>query len=103
MKKRITIFAILAASVFIGLPTDGLGSTTAKTNSMTGGDPAAQIRVTIGQPRRRWRRGYYRDGRSYRNYGMYRRSMVGNRRFRMVPRYYWDDGRRRVRYVRFYD
>jgi hypothetical protein len=101
MKKKITIFAILVASIFIGLPTDGFGAVAVKTNSVIAGDPTPQISVRIGQPRRRWRRGYYRDGR-YRNYGQYRRGMVGYRRYRMVPRYYWDDGRRYVRYVRVY-
>jgi hypothetical protein len=99
MKKKITIFAILIASIFIGVPADGFGSTTAKTNSVMSGDPSPQISVRIGQPRRR-RGGYYRDRRW--NHGRYRRSMVGYRRYRMVPRYYWDDGRRHVRYVRVY-
>lgn len=101
MKKRTTIFAIVLASIFIGLPTEGFGATTTRTNTMITGGAGPQIKIRIGQPRRR-RGGYYRDGRRYRNYGQYRRSMVGNRRYRLVPRYYWDDRRRRVRYVRYY-
>ena len=38
----------------------------------------------------------------YRNYGQWRRSQVGNRRYRTVTRYYWDNGRRRTRVVRVY-
>jgi hypothetical protein len=98
MKKKITIFAILLASIFIGMPTDGFGVADTRTNtSMTSGLLGPQINVRIGQPRRR-RGGYWRNGRWYR--GQYRRDIA--RRYRLVPRYYWEDGRRRVRYVRVY-
>ena len=41
-------------------------------------------------------RGRRRNGSwyGYRNYGQYRRTQVGNRRYRMVRRSYWRDGRR---------
>ena len=101
MRKKITILAILIASMFIGLPVDGSAMTKA-TSSVTNGVPGPQISVRIGTQRRRYRRGgYWRNGRWYRNYGQYRRT-VGGRRYRLVPRYYWDDGIRRVRYVRVY-
>ncbi len=104
MDKKLTILAILVLTVLMGLPVNGFGAAyTAKSNEVVPGS-GPQIRVTIGQPRRRrMRRGSYRrNGVSYRNYGQYRRSVVGNRRYRVVPRYYWDDGIRRVRYVRVY-
>ena len=102
MKKKVGIFAIAVFSVVIGLPIDG-SAYSPKPNSVTSG-LITQIRVSIGQPRRRrMRRGvYWRNGRYYRNYGQYRRTQVGNRRYRLVPRYYWSDGVRRVRYTRLY-
>jgi hypothetical protein len=55
--------------------------------------------------RRSWRmrnrsrnRIYY----GYRNYGQYRRTQVGNRRFRWVRRPYWRNGVRVYRTMRIY-
>ena len=47
---------------------------------------------------RGWKHKKYTYG--YRNYGQYRRTQVGNRRFRYVNRYYWTDGVRHLRRVR---
>ena len=104
MNKKLTILTIMVMTMLIGLPVDGFGaSRTAKDSAFSAGS-GPQISVSIGQPRRRRMRrgGYWRNGVFYRNYGQYRRSVVGNRRFRTVPRYYWSDGVRRVRYVRVY-
>jgi hypothetical protein len=52
---------------------------------------------------RRWHRDSHRRVRNtygYRNYGQYRRTQVGNRRFRTVNRYTLSNGRRVVRRVR---
>ena len=55
---------------------------------------------------RRWhrdadrRRRHNRETYGYRNYGQYRRTQVGNRRFRTVNRYSWLNGRRVTRRVR---
>ena len=38
----------------------------------------------------------------YKNYGQYRRTQVGNRRYRLVRRYYWSRGIRLSRWVRVY-
>ena len=102
MRKKVSIFAILVASVFIGLPVEGFGfSRTVRETAVT---ERSEAQIVIAQTRRRRGRrgGYWRNGRWYRNYGQYRRSVVGNRRYRMVPRYYWDGGIRRRRYVRVY-
>ena len=58
--------------------------------------------VAYSQPGRHrgWKHKKYTYG--YRNYGQYRRTQVGNRRYRMVKRYYWVDGIRRYRTVRVY-
>jgi hypothetical protein len=47
-------------------------------------------------------RGRNRFTYGYKNYGQYRRTQVGNRRFRMARRYYWRDGVRLSRLVRVY-
>ena len=104
MNKKVTILAIMVLTVLIGLPVNGFGGVRGvSSNELTPGS-VPQISVSIGQPRRRRMRrgGYWRNGVFYRNYGQYRRTVVGNRRYRVVPRYYWDDGIRRVRYVRVY-
>ena len=51
-----------------------------------------QIRVQIGRTRRdrNWRYRHYRHYRRYEQTG----------RYRLVPQYYWMNGRRYVRYVR---
>jgi hypothetical protein len=43
-----------------------------------------------------------KDTHGYKNYGQYRRTQVGNRRFRTVNRYSWIDGIRRKRAIRVY-
>ena len=58
------------------------------------------------QSDRRWRssRSRRRSGRwyGYKNYGQYRRTQVGNRRFRMRRQYYYRNGIRLSRFVRVY-
>jgi hypothetical protein len=51
---------------------------------------------------RRRRNRFYRNTYGYRNYGQYRRTQVGNRRFRWSRRYYYRNGRRLTRLVRIY-
>ena len=68
MGKKITILAILIASLFIGLAPVGSAMTKADA-SVTSGAPSTQISVRIDPQRRRYRRaGYWRNGRWYRNY-----------------------------------
>ena len=102
MSRRLAIFAVLFGSLIIGLPIE-TSAYTVKDRSFTGGAPQIII-STGGQPRRRrWRRaGYWNQGRWYKNYGQYRRTQVGWRRYRMAPRYYWRDGRRYTTYRRVY-
>jgi len=47
-------------------------------------------------------RGRRRNGRwyGYKNYGQWRRTQVGNRRYRWQNRYYWRNGRRYTRRIR---
>ncbi|HKX83457.1 MAG TPA: hypothetical protein VJL58_04480 [Pyrinomonadaceae bacterium] len=101
MRQKLLILTLMLGSLLIGLPVSGY-STTAKERTFTVGGNKPQVTISFGQPRRRrWRqngRWYY----GYRNYGQYRRTQVGNRRYRVFPEYYWDNGYRRVRYVRYY-
>lgn len=97
MKTKLMIFVLLLSFAFIALPTD------------------TNVSAQRGHGKN-WNRGYWdgnKHGRrryqgrnrtyyGYKNYGQYRRTQVGNRRYRLVRRYYWDDGRRFTRWVRIY-
>ena len=107
MKKKLVTLALMAAFSFIALP---VGGSEANAQRRWNGD-RSRYGCTYQRQRRsndrRWRdRRSYNDRRQtrrlyrYRNYGQYRRSYVGSRRARYVPRYYWSNGYRRVRYVR---
>ncbi len=52
-----------------------------------------------GKHKGNWRK---KNSYGYKNYGQYRRTQVGNRRYRTVKRYYWNDGVRLSRWVRVY-
>ena len=102
MRKKITIGILLVASVFICLPAEGMAQYGDRSYDRSGNERPALWESE--QPRRRRvrrnRRNYSTYG--YRNYGQYRRTQVGNRRYRLVRRSYWDDGFRRYRWVRLY-
>lgn len=88
----------MLATLVFGLPTASYSAPgEAKPLTLTEGTNDPQISVRIGQPRRRrWNR---RNGRWNRFPPVrYRR----DRGYRLVPQYYWMDGRRYVRYVRVY-
>ena len=104
MKRRLAIVSLLMVSGFVSLPSYASASPIVRETSLTAGS-GAQIRMYVAeQPgRRRWRRaGYWNHRRWYKNYGQYRRTQVGWRRYRMTPRYYWRDGRRYQTYRRVY-
>ncbi len=88
MFKKLLILTVMAVVMMIEMPLAASAATMNKGAAVN----KPQIRVQIGPQRRRWRRDYDRD-RDYRfreNRGHYV----------MEPQYYWDDGYRRVRYVR---
>ena len=97
MRKKILILGLMVVSTVLTLPMEGFARAGNKPASV-GSSGDTQISVTIGQPRRRRR--IRRNGRwvwvSYRS-PYYRRN-----RYRLVRRYYWDDGFRRTRMVRVY-
>ena len=103
MLKKFNILFLLVATCVIYLPTQAAAYTPGeKTNSASG----LLTENTVLQQRRgrgRSRNGGYWESRGrrrngtwygYRNYGQYRRTQVGNRRYRNVRGYVWRDGRR---------
>jgi|GEM_PF-1018165 len=106
MLKKFTILFLLAGSCIIYLPTSAAAySPGEKTNSVAGLTTENTVLAQRGRGRG-WndQRGRRRNGSyyGYRNYGQYRRTQVGNRRYRTVRRIYWRNGIRLTRYVRVY-
>jgi hypothetical protein len=81
----------------------GTGQTVDRDMQRRSGRTLWSGRQTDRRTDRRWNRDSNRRHRvtyGYRNYGQYRRTQVGNRRYRMVNRYTWQNGRRVTRRVR---
>ena len=96
MKRKFTVLVLMLASMVIFLPAESRAAVKEdKTNSASEYNYGAQIRVRIGNQRRRNRR-YY----GYRNYGQWRRTQ--NRRARYITQTYWRNGRRYTRVIRVY-
>jgi len=96
MKRKISALVLMLASMVIFLPAESRAAVSEdKSNSASEYNYAAQIRVRIGNQRRRNRR-WDRN----RNYGQWRRTQ--NRRARFVTQTYWRNGRRYTRTVRVY-
>lgn len=110
MVKKFTTLVLAAVCSVIFLPTQSAAfSTGDKNNSVAG---LAIENLVLQQRRGRgnrngrlWdNRGKRRNGRwyGYRNYGQYRRTQVGNRRYRTVRRPYYRNGRRYYRLTRIF-
>lgn len=102
MKRRLLIFTILFATTFLVVPFESYGSTDRSGTSTTVTEYTAQNGLWQRQRRGRGKHRGWKNTRGYRNYGQYRRTQVGNRRYRTVRRYYWNDGVRLSRMVRVY-
>ena len=100
MTRKILILVMLFAITFLALPTDGVAQR--KNRSWDRGSESGGFWQDDHGRRRRRFKGRNRYTYGYRNYGQYRRTQVGNRRYRMVRRYYWNDGVRLSRWVRLY-
>ena len=97
MKTRILILALIAAFTFVALPSSGYEASAQR--SWRGND-RGYISSWSG---RQWRnKGKKKRHWGYKNYGQYRRTQVGNRRYRLERRYYWRDGYRYSRLIRIY-
>ncbi len=101
MKRRLLIFTILFATTFLALPYESFGAA----DRSRGSNAVTEYSGQSWRWQRRRGRGRNRGWKNtfgYRNYGQYRRTQVGNRRYRLVRRSFWDDGFRRYRWVRVY-
>jgi len=105
MTRKLLILTMLFATTFFALPSDSYASTEQpgkhKSYGNKGSENSSLWQGDQGRKRRRYR-GRNRITYGYRNYGQYRRTQVGNRRYRLVRRYYWNDGTRLSRLVRLY-
>lgn len=110
MLKKITGLVLLAAAWVIFLPSQSAAFNSDKNtntvNGLAGENLVLQQRRGRGNRNGRlWdNRGKRRNGRwyGYKNYGQYRRTQVGNRRYRMVRRSVWRDGRRSYVWTRIF-
>ena len=109
MTKKLGILLLLLATVVFWIPAEGStpagqpGKNKSHNKSNDRGDRGRIATLWQGHPRRRrvnQRRN--RDTHGYRNYGQYRRTQVGNRRYRLARRTFWRDGNRLTRLVRVY-
>lgn len=110
MFNKIASLALMAAAWVIFLPSPSAAfNSDNKYNSVTG-LPAENLVLQQRRGRgnrndRLWdNRGKRRNGKyyGYKNYGQYRRTQVGNRRYRTVRRPYYRDGRRYYRWIRIF-
>ena len=85
MLKKFLLFSVIAAVMVIEMPFAASAATGTSDLSLSTSVNKPQIRIRIGQ------------GRRHRRYPVYRRQQA---RYRVVPQYYWSNGRRYVRYVR---
>ena len=97
------IIAMLLATTFFWLPSDS------NTVAAQPGQDKHQRKGNRENERGDWQPGKHngvsrkKNANGYRNYGQYRRTQVGNRRYRMVRRYYnTNDGTRLSRLVRVF-
>src|SRR5215813_13008958 len=85
--KRIIGWLLIMLTLALSLPIEA-ASTNAPQDWRRGEQMSRRDRDRWQRQRRN--RGYY----GYRNYGQFRRTQVGNRRFRWGSRPYWSNGRR---------
>lgn len=104
MKRKILLTATLLALMTFVVPADSYAAVDQDKMKNSGGYRAEQDRGSWRTSRRGMRRNNrrVRNTYGYRNYGQYRRTQVGNRRFRTTRQYYWRNGTRLSRYTRVY-
>lgn len=103
MKKKLIILMMMLATTFFWLPGDS------NTVSAQNGQGKGHKSHGSGNNDSIWQEGKHKgnwrkkNSYGYKNYGQYRRTQVGNRRYRTVRRYNLIDGVRRLRMVRIYN
>lgn len=98
MIKKISIWFLILATAVIVLPPAGNAAAPAETNGVSVFESFANSLIL--QPVKRRKRGNRSWNRYKSNRGRYISSR--NRRYRLMRKYYWRDGVRRVRIVRVY-
>ena len=99
MKKKLLTLALMAAFSLIALP---IGGSEAVGQRRLGWDRDSYSSYRYGRDRRWNNRGKKKSYYGYKNYGQYRRTQVGNRRYRYERRYFWRDGSRFSRLIRVF-
>jgi hypothetical protein len=92
---------MLLATVFFWMPAENTVAAQ-KGHGKSHGNHGTMTTDRGWQQGKHWGKWRKKDAHGYRNYGQYRRTQVGNRRYRMVRRYNVIDGVRRLRLVRMY-
>src|SRR5215203_2537911 len=102
MTRKIFLLAILSITTLLILPADSFAQRERRSRdrSYSGYVYSGDRWQDRSRGTRRWRNRNRHASYGYRNYGQYRRTQVGNRRFRTVRTYYWNGGRRISRYTR---
>ena len=100
MKRKLLILSMLVGMTFFWLPVDStVSAQNRQTKERRNGNPG-------GNRQQIWQGDSHHNGpkwnHGYKNYGQYRRTQVGNRRYRSVRRAYWTNGSRFYRWVRIY-
>lgn len=106
MKRKLFVFAMLLATTFFWLPTNSnnVSAQNRQENRQDRNRGNRQVEYDRRGTNQRKNNGTWRkkNDYGYKNYGQYRRTQVGNRRYRMVKRSYRDNGIRMTRWVRVY-
>lgn len=89
MKKILIVLALIIATTVFWIPSEG-------------GSVSAQNRQERSEGRHHRKDHGRKYTHGYRNYGQYRRTQVGHRRFRLHRQYYRRNGIRLSRWVRIY-
>ena len=99
--KKLMLAAMLLGATFFALPSTGFAQENGRheRRAEERQDRRQDRKWDRHSDRRRFNR-RVRETYGYRNYGQYRRTQVGNRRYRMVTKSYWNNGVRRTRTVR---
>lgn len=85
MNKRILVFAMLAATAFFCLPANTEAASPYAASNTSAGTAKGELKAQQRRGDRGFNRGHRKQyPRRYRNYGQYRRTQVGNRRFRFI-------------------
>ena len=95
MRARVLSIALIAAFTLIALPAESFNVEAQRGRQKTSSGRQYD-RSRNGQGKKKW------YPRRYKNYGQYRRTQVGNRRYRWERRYYYRGGRRYSRMIRIY-